>query len=309
MRNVIERILNLLAFLLTVGRPVTADEIRRTVAGYDQESDQAFARMFERDKELLRSLGIPIRLTPTDAWEVEHGYEVAPSEYRLRDPGLTDEERTALWLAAQAVRFGGHQAAPEAILKLGGARTTTGLEPFSADLGEGSGSLVELFSAAAERRLVRFTYRGRTREVAPHGVGHRRGHWYLVGTTSEDEMRVFRVDRMEDVAPGDRPNAFEPRPDVDIRAELDTQPWEAGEEAPRTVTVRFDPDVAWWAVRRLGRSPDAVERLPGGAVEVELAVSHVEAFIGWVLSFGAGAEVLAPDEVRARVVDRIAGRA
>lgn len=307
MRNVIERILNLLAFLLTVGRPVTADEIRRTVAGYDQESDQAFARMFERDKELLRSLGIPIRLTPTDAWEVEHGYQVTPSDYRLRDPGLTDEERTALWLAAQAVRFGGHQAAPEAILKLGGARTTTGLEPFSADLGEES-AVVDLFAAAGERRLVRFTYRGRVREVAPHGVGHRRGHWYLVGTNDAGEIRVFRVDRMDDVEPGDEPSAFEPRSDVDIRAELDTQPWEAGEDPPRTVTVRFDPEVAWWAVRRLGSSPERVERLPGGTIDVELEVSHVDAFVGWVLSFGAGAEVIAPAAVRARVVERIEGR-
>ena len=89
MNRVIERVLNLLAFLLTVGRPVTADEIRHTVAGYDQDTDEAFRRTFERDKDLLRQLGIPLRLAPTDAWEVEHGYVVPRDEYRLIDPGLT----------------------------------------------------------------------------------------------------------------------------------------------------------------------------------------------------------------------------
>ena len=67
MNKVVERLLNLLAFLLTVGRPVTMDEIRRTVAGYDRDADEAFRRMFERDKELLRAMGCPsncVRPTP-----------------------------------------------------------------------------------------------------------------------------------------------------------------------------------------------------------------------------------------------------
>ena len=92
MQRVIERILNLLAFLLTVDRPVTADEIRHTVAGYDRDSDAAFHRTFERDKELLRNLGIPIEREATDVFEVEFGYVVDDRRYALEDPGLTDEE-------------------------------------------------------------------------------------------------------------------------------------------------------------------------------------------------------------------------
>ena len=124
MHKVIERILNLLAFLLTAGRPLTAEEIRNTVAGYDRATDEAFHRMFERDKDLLRRLGIPLELAPTDGWQVEHGYLVDPEAYALPDPGLTDEERTALWLAAEVVRVGGQVAAPDALFKLGGAPMT-----------------------------------------------------------------------------------------------------------------------------------------------------------------------------------------
>ncbi len=87
MKRVIERLLNLLAFLLTAGRPVSAEEIRLTVAGYDQENDEAFRRMFERDKDLLRNMGIPLELRPTDVWEVEFGYVVPRDEYELPDPG------------------------------------------------------------------------------------------------------------------------------------------------------------------------------------------------------------------------------
>ena len=116
MRRVIERLLNLLAFLLTTRRPVTADEIRNQVAGYGGSSDEAFHRMFERDKDLLRRIGIPIELTDGNGWGLEQGYLIDPDAYRLPDPGLTDEERAALALATRVVRLGGGPAAPEGLL-------------------------------------------------------------------------------------------------------------------------------------------------------------------------------------------------
>ena len=127
MQRAVERILNLLAFLLTVNRAVTADEIRHTVAGYDQETDVAFRRTFERDKDLLRSLGVPLRLVFTDRWEVEQGYVVHPDEYALTDPGLTDEERAALWLASRMANLGGESTS--AIFKLGGAPAAASGDP------------------------------------------------------------------------------------------------------------------------------------------------------------------------------------
>src|SRR5690606_27874747 len=114
MRKVIERLLNLLAFLLTTSRPVTADEIRNRVAGYGGASDDAFHRMFERDKDLLRGIGIPLEHTEGNGWGLEAGYVIDPAAYRLPDPGLTDEERAALALAARVIRLGGGPAAPEA---------------------------------------------------------------------------------------------------------------------------------------------------------------------------------------------------
>ena len=297
-RSVIERLLNLLAFLLTTSRPVTSEEIRHRVAGYGGSTDQAFRRMFERDKDLLRRIGIPLELSEGSGWGIESGYVIDPDSYRLPDPGLTDEERAALALAARVVRLGGGQAAPDALLKLGGGGPGGGSEPLGADLGPSAGVLGDLFSAVSERRTVTFDYRDRPRSVQPYGLAHRRGHWYLVGGTDEG-VRVYRVDRIADLQVGDSDNAFT-RPDgFDLRREIDAHPWEAGPDEMVVATVEFAADMAWWAARTLKVEHD------GGALTVDLPVANIDAFIGWILSFDDSAEVKAPAELRQMVVDRV----
>lgn len=298
MRRVIERLLNLLAFLLTSSRPVTADEIRYQVAGYGGSSDEAFHRMFERDKDLLRGIGIPLELSDGNGWGIEPGYVIDPDAYRIPDPGLTDEERAALALAARVVRLGGGPAAPEALLKLGGVGPGGGSEPLGADLGSAADRLGDLFAAVTERQELGFDYRGRRREVRPYGLAHRRGHWYLVGGV-DDGTRVFRVDRMSRLSVGSSQDAFIRPDDFDLRAEIDAQPWEAGSDETIVATVEFDPEMAWWAARTL-----RVEHR-SGPLTVELPVANVDAFIGWILSFDDKAEVKEPPELRRQVVERV----
>jgi predicted DNA-binding transcriptional regulator YafY len=304
MNRVIERILNLLAFLLTVERPVSADEIRHTVAGYDQETDEAFRRTFERDKDLLRQLGVPLRLEHTDAWEVEQGYVVAPDEYALADPGLTDEERAALFVAATMVRLGGQSAGSTAIFKLGGAPGAAGGEPLTADLGSEGEQLAELFEAVSSRRMLHFDYRGRARRVRPYGLAHRRGRWYLAGAEG-DEVKVFRVDRMDGATAGETAGAFERPPGFDLRKALPTTPWTTGSD-DLMAEVRFDQSAAWWAQRQLASDATIVEQ-PDGGVVATFAVTQPDALIGWVLSFEDEAEILGPPELRARLIEHIGG--
>lgn len=304
MKNVLERLINLLVMLLTSSRPVPAEEIRRTIPGYSADSDDAFHRMFERDKDLLRGIGIPIELRPTDGWEVEHGYVVDPTKYRLADPGLTDEERAALFQAAQTVTLGGEPAAPGAILKLGGARLAGAVEPLAADLGEAAETLGDLFQAVSERRRVRFRYKDGERRVAPYGIGHRRGHWYLVGGTSGGE-RMYRVDRMEAIRVEDGANAFERPAGFKIKALLESMPWEAGSDDAVPAVIRFNAEIAWWAAKQLGAG--VARDTADGGLEVTVPVANREAFIGWVLSFGEGAEVMEPAELRKAVVERVKG--
>lgn len=299
MRKVIERLLNLLAFLLTTSRPVTAEEIRRRVAGYGGSGDEAFRRMFERDKDLLRRIGIPLELSEGNGWGIEAGYVIDPDSYRLPDPGLTDEERAALSLASRVVRLGGSPAAPEALLKLGGVGPGGVSEPLGADLGVAADQLGDLFAAVTERRMIEFDYHQRRRSLAPYGLAHRRGHWYLVGGPGEGDPRVFRVDRMSNLALTGESDAFRRPADFDLRAAIDAEPWEAGSDATVLATVEFDREIAWWAARML--KLDHHE----GPLTVELPVANVDAFIGWILSFDDGAVVTGPPELRQQVVERI----
>lgn len=301
MSKVIERILNLLAFLLTVGRPVSAEEIRFTVAGYEQDEDEAFRRMFERDKELLRQLGINLEMQATDAFEVEYGYVVPEGGYELPDPGLTDEERAALWLAAQAVRLGGQPSGPEAIFKLGGVPGAVGGEPLAANLGEEVGLLGELFTAIVEHRVVSFLYRDSLRSFQPYGLVHRRGHWYLVGELVDGEARAFRVDRISGLEV--REAKFDRPPGFDVERSIPDAPWEAGPDE-LTAEVAFDPAVSWWAQRELGVNA-VVEEQPDGGILATLPVAHPDAFVGWMLGFVDEAEIISPPELRERLLARV----
>jgi proteasome accessory factor B len=295
MQQVIERILNLLAFLLTVGRPVTAEEIRYTVKGYDQPSDEAFRRTFERDKDLLRTLGVPITMRHTDLWEVEQGYVIPAEEYPIADPGFTEEERSALLFAAEAVKFGGQSTDAAAIFKLGGA-TTGSSGAVAADLGHDLQLLGELFEAVTERRRVLFTYKDRPRTCEPYGLGHRFGHWYLLAPEAgeSDTVKAFRLDRMHQIkidADGsmfERPSNFDPAqalPDYSRSADHDDM----------TVRVRFDVDVAQVAMDQA--SVTAVVVRSDASVTVDLSVSSEAGFIGWMLGFDDKAVIESPESV------------
>lgn len=306
MQKVIERILNLLAFLLTADRPVTAQEIRHTVAGYDRDSDTAFHRTFERDKDLLRRLGIPIEREATDVFEVEFGYVVHDDQYALADPGLTDEERTALALAVQAVGFGGRPSGQEALMKLGGAVGSLEGTELGADLGDQADTVALAFAAISERRLLFFDYRGRERRVQSYGLVHRRGRWYLVGAeVGNDDVKVFRLDRAEGPETGDQADEYTLPRNVNPAQAVLQQPWDAGDD--RTVaTVVFDEDVAWIAEREIG-SAAAIDRKADGSVVATVEVAATEAFLGWLVGFEDRAEIVDPATLRDRYLVMVEG--
>ena len=151
---------------------------------------------------------------------------------------------------------------------------------------------------------MRFKYKSEERRVAPYGIGHRRGHWYLVGGTSDGE-RMYRVDRMEAISVEDRANAFQRPKGFKIKASLDSMPWEAGSDDAVVAVVRFGPEIAWWAARQLGAGTARATK--DGGLEVAVSVANREAFLGWVVSFGEGAEVVEPQELRLAVIERVKG--
>ena len=85
--NKSERLLNLLILLLVQRHYISKDRIRATVDVYRDATDEAFERMFERDKDELRALGVPIELGNVDPlFDDETGYRIRPDEFAL--PGI-----------------------------------------------------------------------------------------------------------------------------------------------------------------------------------------------------------------------------
>src|SRR5258706_414638 len=97
----IERLFNLVSLLLDTRRPLSVKDIREKIPSYADHTDDAFHRMFERDKNDIRDLGFVIEQEDIDAWG-ETGYRIRRQEAMLDDPGVAPDEMAALSLAAQA---------------------------------------------------------------------------------------------------------------------------------------------------------------------------------------------------------------
>ena len=297
----LERLLNLTALLLAAPRPVSAEDIQEQLELYPRDLT-AFRRAFERDKDELRAMGIPLRVAkvPGRLPEVD-GYHIPPDEYALRDPQLTTEELAALHLAASAVQVEGLRPT-EGLLKLGGL---VGSEAPDAEVGvhvarlPADPNLASLFGAVATRTPVELTYHGAVRTVDPYRLEFQRGRWYLTGYDHlRDEERSYRLERIEGgVRATDLP-PFEP-PSTAVPGQA-RGAWELGADDPVTARLRVDGPQAPWVAQHVG--PDRVVASDDDGVEVELPVTNRAAFRSFVLSFLEHAEVLDPPELRDDVV-------
>jgi predicted DNA-binding transcriptional regulator YafY len=295
-----ERVLNVLALLLGTPRPLTRDEITREVMGYP-EGAEAARRAFERDKETLRAMGVPIR-TDTGGEATDIGYRVVPGEYYLPDLGLDDDETVALRVALNAVALTGQHGAggtEGALRKLGGLVQDTppiAALPLVPALGP-------LFDAHRRRAPVTFGYRGVRRTVEPWALRARRGRWYLIGWDRDRQAsRTFRADRVDGAVEIGEPGTVEVPADVDTAGAPTDTPWELGEGERFTVRVAFDPPHEQGALDALGDDAVATHG-DDGRVLVEFQATNAAAVRTFVLGFLDHAELLEPDWLRAELVE------
>lgn len=300
----LERLLNLTALLLDTTRPITAEDIQAQLEVYPREH-ASFRRAFERDKDELRSMGIPLRVEKVPGtMPAVDGYRIPREEYALRDPGLDPDELAALHMAVSAVQVEGLPST-EGLLKLGGLVA----DPSAIDIGinvaplPADPNLAVLFGAVAARTPVALSYHGDERTIDPYRLEFQRGRWYLTGYDHlRDEERNYRLDRVEGRVTVTGLPAFEPPATAVPGRALGA--WELGGEEPVRAVVRIDGPQARWVVQHVG--PDHV-RSSGHAddehaVVVELPVTNRAALRSFVLSFLEHAELLEPEELRADLV-------
>jgi len=303
-----ERLVNLVICLLASRTFVTKERLRRVLEPYRNcPTDEAFERMFERDKEELRELGVPLEVGSTDAYfEDEVGYRIAPGEYALPELDLEPDEAQALGAAArfwqQATLA---QAASSALLKLKaagvevGPASPVGIEP---RVRAEAPAFEPLLEAVYERQVVRFSYRRgdgdvRSREVEPWTIDSWRGRWYLAGyDLGRADERIFRLDRIagpvlltgrapvhpmpDQLDVRDRVAAFARRPEADLG----------------TATLRVRTGTCF----PLRRAASAIE--PADEGWDVLVLAYRDGFEGYVAEFGADVVVLDPPRLRDAVV-------
>ncbi len=294
----VERVLNLLALMLETHVPRTREEYVREIDGYPPQTE-ANRRAFERDKEILRGMGVPITVENIgDGTEV--GYRVRPDDYCLPDLGLTADETAALRVAVSAVSLG-NRSGQGALMKLGGVGDQTSAPIASLPIAP---ALATLFEANRNRSVVHFDYRGETRTLEPWGMSSKRGHWYVVGFDRvRAAVRAFRADRIAGEVEVGPPNAFEVPGDFRADDHIEDRAWLLGDAPPVAVRLAVDADHLDGALGALGADARLEpEPTPGGDRVIELTVTNLPAFRSFVLGFLEHAEILAPAEVRADVI-------
>ncbi len=202
----IERLINLTIALLATKRYLTKSEIFRTVEGYEGSAETK-ERMFERDKDDLRNLGITIDVGSFDPlFSDEAGYRIKSENYQLDLGEITSTEISLLSLAAEAWQGAAlEDAAQSAILKLssiGVPADPIDIPGLSPKLSNSSTDLVAVTDAIADSNFLHFDYlspnlEAQERTIVPIALSNRSGFWYVSGVDQEiQEVRTFRLDRI-----------------------------------------------------------------------------------------------------------------
>ncbi|SEH76305.1 proteasome accessory factor B [Mycolicibacterium rutilum] len=321
----VERLMNLVIALLSTRTFITAERIRETVYGYsDSASDEAFSRMFERDKNELRDLGIPLETGRVSQYDPTEGYRINRDAYALPAVELTADEAAAvavatqLWESPELIT-----ATQNALLKLRAAGididavdaaptiTSTAALP---GLRGSEDVLGILLSAIDNGQAVQFPHRpSRTepytiRTVEPWGVLTDRGRWYLVGHDRDrDATRTFRLSRIgAEVTPIGPRGAVQRPKDANLReiVERAVGEWPSGGQARVWIA-----DGRGTALRRRATAtePHTLDGRTGEVITID--VGMFDRLAREVASYGPDAVALEPQSLRDDVVARLRAQA
>ena len=292
-----ERLVNLTIALLEARAPMTLADIRAKTGYYVQGDPEAGRRMFERDKDALRSMGIPLRTVTASGGTGDVGYVLDRREYELPPIQLSVEEMNALAVALSAVSdrtaatgFAKVQAAGPDPSEAPRSPAVTSPLPASADI---------LTEAIAARQVVTFRYRTAAgeesdRTIDPWTLVARRGRAYVIGRDHDkDQQRAFRLDRVTSQvkAVGD-PDAFAPPTGIDVAAATSPPSLDAV-----AATIVVDREQRWLVEREGGVEVDRDEQ----AITYEVAGPE-NVLVQLACSLGARGQVQEPAALRAAVI-------
>lgn len=301
-----ERLVNLTIALLATKRFITKSEIFRTVDGYEG-SDESTERMFERDKDDLRNLGINIEVGTFDPlFEDEAGYRIKPENYQFQLGQISAQEIALLSVAAQAWRGAAlSSSALSALNKLHaiGIESDTELIPdLAPSIVSQDTNLPIVISAITSQLVLSFSYTNEeiaaeNRVVEPYAVASRYGHWYLLGNDLDRKaQRIFRLDRIAGAAKTQgRSGSYSIPADLDVEAAFSSQ-------QPLSSAILLLRDGRALNLRtRIKEISDTADG--SGWQKGEITFRDRERFLEEILWYGSDVVVIEPADLRQQIVE------
>lgn len=293
-----ERLVNLTIALLATKRWLTKSQIFSSIDGYEGEPD-AMERMFERDKDDLRNLGITIEVGSFDPlFEDEVGYRIRPESYTANLESITPREISLISLATQAWKGAVlNSAALSALVKLKSLGIDSDIDSIPAiapTIPHSDSNFLSIINAIANRQVISFSYLSADYEIQervlePYGVGTKSGFWYVAGRDLDrKEQRLFRLDRVEsEIKQQGKSTAYQ-IPDSFIMSDLLEAP-----EKDKLAVIQVRRGKA----HLLRTKAETIEEGEEWSV-VSVRYSHESQLLSDVLWHGADAVILEPKELR-----------
>ncbi|MBN8423393.1 WYL domain-containing protein [Microbacterium esteraromaticum] len=308
-----ERLTNLVVALMATGIGLTKQQILDSVSGYRQRAEagakpDALEKMFERDKDELRTLGIPIETIgdPTDPHDLrEARYRIPQADYDLpADIEFTDAELAVLRLAgsvwsAESVSVDA-QAGVRKIRALG----IDGDEPiigFAPRIAARDAAFPKLQEGIERSRVVVFEYlkpgdaAASTRRIRPLALVEYEARWHVFGIDLDAAAdRTFLLSRIvSDVKVTGQTFDASLRIGAGERALSGLAAVAAAQSALLEVTPGTE------AALRLGRRSTVAAQ----GIRVPYVDRHV--FADELAAYGPEVRVVEPADLRDAVIDRL----
>lgn len=269
----------------------------RMTAGELAEKLEVSQRTVLRDVDALSAAGVPVYTA-----QGQGGGVSLLEGYVLDRAAFTQEEQRLLLTALQSFPGGeGEQALTKLSALFRREREDwlrVDLSRWGAEAGD-SEKFGLLKGAILERQVLAFRYAGsygptRPRTVLPARLVFKGQAWYLQAFDLErEDYRTFRLSRI-----------LSPQPTGEVfRRRLDPPDIEFSGEIPPLfrveVKLRFAPYMAYRVYDEFDQ--DCVAHQEDGSLLVSAVFPEDQWLYGYLLSFGAGVEVLSPDTLRRRL--------
>ena len=297
-----ERLINLTLGLLSSKRYLTKNEIFRNVAGYSG-SPETMERMFERDKDELRGLGIEIEVGQIDPlFEDEQGYLIRSASIQIQPEEFSKEELLLMTMAANLWKESALSGISEnALIKVASLDGGIGFNNIALPLIEDEKFSTRVFEKIIEaiqhNKYLTFAYKNKQRIVAPYGLKNTKGFWYLIAQEKDQDIKVFKLIRIEsEIEILDSEEKYTKPENFDINSYLES----ALKEEQRGAILKIREN----KVNKL-RSKGAVTESIDGWDTLKITFDDLKEFTKEILWYGDDIYVISPSDLRDEVVKNL----